>query len=78
MADWVSDIPTVSIRVSSAADWPIIFRFSDRACGFDMAHLVERLLFAVGEVVVVGFTGKVSEKRNYGHTPPPYTARTLP
>lgn len=33
-----------------------------RACGFDMARLVERLLFAVGEVVVVGFTGKVSGK----------------
>ena len=30
-----------------------------RACGFDMALLVERLVFAVGEVVLVGFTGKV-------------------
>ncbi|CAM9447139.1 unnamed protein product, partial [Choristocarpus tenellus] len=29
-----------------------------RACGGDMAALVERLLFAVGEVVVVGFNGK--------------------
>eukprot|EP00903_Cladosiphon_okamuranus_P012149 g11397.t1 len=29
-----------------------------RACGFDMALLVERLVFAVGEVVLVGFTGK--------------------
>eukprot|EP00752_Nemacystus_decipiens_P008134 g7274.t1 len=29
-----------------------------RACGFDMALLVERLVFAVGEVVLVGFTAK--------------------
>ncbi|CBJ30347.1 conserved unknown protein [Ectocarpus siliculosus] len=29
-----------------------------RACGFDMAILVERLIFAVGEVALVGFTSK--------------------
>ncbi|CAM9107694.1 unnamed protein product [Ectocarpus sp. 4 AP-2014] len=29
-----------------------------RACGFDMAILVERLVFAVGEVALVGFTSK--------------------
>ncbi|CAN0148375.1 unnamed protein product, partial [Ectocarpus fasciculatus] len=29
-----------------------------RACGFDMGILVERLVFAVGEVALVGFTGK--------------------
>lgn len=31
----------------------------NRACGFDMAILVERLIFAVGEVALVGFTSKV-------------------
>lgn len=30
-----------------------------RACGFDMALLVGRLVFSVGEVALVGFTAKV-------------------
>lgn len=32
-----------------------------------MARLVERLLFAVGEVVMVGFTGKASKRNNFFH-----------
>lgn len=38
-----------------------------RACGFDMAKLVERLLFAVGEVASVGFTPKVTNRLT-GHS----------
>lgn len=34
-----------------------------RACGFDMALLVGRLVFAVGEVTLVGFTAKVYDER---------------
>lgn len=41
-------------------------RLMGRACGFDMALLVERLVFAVGEVALVGFTGKVRKRKSRG------------